>query len=113
MSFRHCTKAAEDKYLLESIMLHKTGHTYSNMLFLPYMKINVLGYNDTTEHLALGFLDYDLANINNLNFRPRTYFTSPATLKDVLEQLNKTQLDFFNRTYRLHQPIFNRKITFP
>ncbi|PNW15619.1 hypothetical protein C1637_04120, partial [Chryseobacterium lactis] len=107
-------RIAQDKYLLKFTMLHETGHAYSNMLFLPDMKINIKGlYNDSTEHLALGFLEHDVASINNLTFRPSSFFTGQQTLENTLKLLNNTQFNFFNRAYRALQPIFNRKISFP
>lgn len=108
-------RIAQNKYLLKFTMLHETGHAYSNILFLPDLKIEIEGvYNDTTEHLALGFLEHDVANVNNLDFRPSTFFTSRYILEKTLKELPNTQLiNAFNRTYRLLQPIFNRKISFP
>lgn len=106
-------KIAQDKYLLKFTMLHEAGHAYSQMLFLPDIGINISGYKDTTEHFALGFLEHDLANINNLSFRPSNFFTSQKTLENTLKLLNNTQLNYFNRAYRIFQPIFSRKITFP
>ncbi|WP_051884555.1 RHS repeat-associated core domain-containing protein [Chryseobacterium luteum] len=104
-------RAAADKYLLKFIMLHETGHAYSNAFFLPDMKIDIKGvYSDTTEHLALAFSEHDIANINGLSFRPRSYFSSQYTLDETLKKLTQTQMNFFNRTYQKLSPIFNRTI---